>query len=188
MIALFHAAQQIQNFLQSQNWEFCFIGGIALQRWGEPRMTQDIDISLITGFENVEQYIDAFLDFLPARIEHPKEFAFKSRVLLLKTQAGIGVDIALAGLPFEQNIIDRGSFFRFLEDCNLYTCSAEDLIVMKAFAERGKDWEDVRGIIIRQNNSLDWEYILNHIQPLADIKEAPGIIDQLEKLKNELGG
>src|SRR5438552_3575923 len=31
-------------FCQEQGWRFCIIGGLALQRWGEPRLTRDIDI------------------------------------------------------------------------------------------------------------------------------------------------
>ena len=34
---LLEAAQEIQQFCQSRNWRFCFIGGIAVQRWGEAR-------------------------------------------------------------------------------------------------------------------------------------------------------
>ena len=50
MKALFHLAAQVQDIFLAQKWRFCFIGGIALQRWGEPRVTVDVDISLLTGF------------------------------------------------------------------------------------------------------------------------------------------
>ena len=87
VIGLFQAAQKIQTFIQSNEWEFCFIGGIALQRWGESRLTVDIDISLLTRFKNEDQYIDAFLDFLTSRVDDPKTFALQHRVLLLKTES-----------------------------------------------------------------------------------------------------
>jgi hypothetical protein len=45
------AAEEIQGFLQKHNWRFCIIGGVAIQRWGEPRMTRDVD--LLTGIEPV---------------------------------------------------------------------------------------------------------------------------------------
>ena len=35
------AAEQVQAFCQQQGWRFCFIGGVAVQRWGEPRLTQE---------------------------------------------------------------------------------------------------------------------------------------------------
>jgi hypothetical protein len=40
------AAGEIQAFCQKQGWRFCFIGGVAVQRWGEPRLTQDVDLTL----------------------------------------------------------------------------------------------------------------------------------------------
>jgi hypothetical protein len=43
------AAGEVQSFCQSQGRKFCFIGGVALQRWGEPRLTQDVDLTLLIG-------------------------------------------------------------------------------------------------------------------------------------------
>ena len=76
-----------------------------------------------------------------------------------RARSGVGLDIALGGLPFEQSVVERSSLFAFPPDTRLRTCSAEDLIVMKAFAARPKDWLDVEGIIIRQMGTLDWQYI-----------------------------
>jgi hypothetical protein len=55
------AAGEVQSFCKSQGWRFCFIGGVALQRWGEPRLTQDVDLTLLTGFGNEEKFVDALL-------------------------------------------------------------------------------------------------------------------------------
>jgi hypothetical protein len=44
------AAEQVQAFCLQHDWLFCFIGGIAVQRWGEPRLTQDADLTLLTVF------------------------------------------------------------------------------------------------------------------------------------------
>jgi len=43
------AAGQIQRLCQERGWRFCFIGGVAVQRWGEPRLTQDVVIRVIRG-------------------------------------------------------------------------------------------------------------------------------------------
>ena len=67
----------------------------------------------------------------------------------------------------------------------LRTCSAEDLVVLKAFAGRGQDWVDVERIIVRQTGKLDWNYIREQLQPLAELKEMPDILDQLERRRVE---
>jgi len=43
---LFTAAKEIQEYIHAQEWDFCFIGGLAVLRWGEMRMTQDVDLRL----------------------------------------------------------------------------------------------------------------------------------------------
>jgi len=67
----------------------------------------------------------------------------------------------------------------------LRTCSAEDLVVLKAFAERGQDWVDVERIIVRQTGKLDWNYIGEQLRPLAELKGKPDILDQLERRRKE---
>ncbi len=56
---------------------------------------------------------------------------------------------------------------------------------MKAFAARTKDWMDVEGIITRQAGKLDWTYIRNQLGPLVTLKEAPEILNDLEKKRLE---
>ncbi len=48
---LLEAAEDIQNFCVSHQWRFCFIGGIAVQHWGEARLTRDADLTVFTSKE-----------------------------------------------------------------------------------------------------------------------------------------
>lgn len=181
MNAVIEAAADLQAFCDARAWRSCFIGGVAVQRWGEPRETVDVDLSLLTGFAGEEVYIDALLQRYQARVPDAAAFARVNRVLLLAAESGVGLDIALAGLPFEQRAIERATSFLFPPDVPLRTCSAEDLIVLKAFADRPKDWVDVEGIVIRQAGRLDWPYVREHLEPLVALKEAPEILDRLER-------
>ena len=49
MIGIFAAALELREFCDAQGWESCFIGGIAVQRWSQARITRDVDITLLTG-------------------------------------------------------------------------------------------------------------------------------------------
>ncbi len=93
--------------------------------------------------------------------------------------------MALAGLPFEVLMVQRSSFFDYPPKIALRTCSAEDLVVLKAFAGRGQDWVDVELIIVRQTGKLDWNYIREQLRPLAELKDSPEILDQLERRRTE---
>ncbi len=188
MNSLFQAGLELQQFIMGKKWPFCFIGGLAVIRWGEIRMTQDIDLSLLTEFRNEETYIHALLEKFTSRIPDPIDFARKNRVLLLSASNGVSVDISLSGLPFEKQMIKRATLFPFSSECSLITCSAEDLVVLKTFADRARDWTDVEGIIMRQGNSLDVDYIIKELTPLCDLKEAPEIVDKLQKLIKHFQG
>lgn len=51
----------MNRWRQLQAWRFCLIGGLALLRWGEPRETVDVDLTLLTGFDNELPFIQALL-------------------------------------------------------------------------------------------------------------------------------
>lgn len=179
---LFEVAKQVQIFLDAREWRSCVIGGVAVQRWGEPRLTRDVDVTLLTGLGDEEKYVDEILKHFASRISDAREFALTRRVMLLMSADGTGIDLALGGLPFEENAVERSSYFEFYPGMTLRTCSAEDLIVMKAFAGRDNDWGDVKSIIARQE-SLNWKLIYSELEPLCELKGAPELVTRLKTLQ-----
>jgi hypothetical protein len=184
MIDLITEAHRFQALCLSLNWEFCFIGGLAVQHWGEPRLTRDVDVSVLTGFGPEADFISAILNVYNARLPDAKEFAQRHRVLLVQTSSGVDFDISLAALPFEEEMIRRSALVEYLPGIELRICSAEDLIVLKCFANRSQDWQDVNSIIERQEGkNLDWHYIVTRLSPLVEVKEDPQILVRLDNLR-----
>lgn len=150
-------------------------------------MTMDVDLSLLTGFGEEEAFVDELLRHYAGRLPEAKDFALQNRVLLLRHTSGVGIDIALAALPFEESAVGRSVMIEMEPGYSVRLCTAEDLIVMKAFANRVIDWHDVRGIIVRQGlGKLDWSYIKKELMPLCEAKEQPEIMDRLESLRKEV--
>ncbi len=50
MNGLFDAAKEVCEFFASRQWSFCVIGGLAVQQWGEPRVTLHVDLALLTDW------------------------------------------------------------------------------------------------------------------------------------------
>lgn len=134
MITIFQTAFELQDFCDRRGWSSCFIGGIAVQRWGQARVTRDVDIALLTGFGGEDSFIGPLLAQYAPRNTGAAQFARRSRVLLLRSSSGIG--ISLGGLPFEHLVVRRAALFEFAPGLDLRICSAEDLMVMKLFASR----------------------------------------------------
>jgi len=179
---LLFAAVRVQSMLLERGWRFCFIGGIAIQRWGNPRFTRDIDLTLLTGFGSEEGFIEQLLKELLPRREDAREFALMHRVLLARTSEGVDVDIALGALPFEERTVARATPWEIREGLTLTTCSAEDLLTHKVFAGRGVDWGDAEQILIRQYGTLNLAQVRKELQPLLELKGQPDAMVQLDGL------
>jgi hypothetical protein len=91
------AAVEVQSFCQRRGWKCCIIGGLAVVRWGNPRFTQDVDLTLVTGFGNEESFVDALLaEYIPRRA------SFR------RAEYSKGVDMVLGGEPNAYYMLSRG--------------------------------------------------------------------------------
>lgn len=158
-----------------------------MNRWGEPRYTQDADATVLTEFVHDDKLVDLLLANFQARREDAREFALRARVLLLFASNGTPLDVALGALEFEKNSIRRSSPWKYAENVSIVTCSAEDLVVHKAFASREVDWLDVERILQRQGASLNVRQIMAELNPLVEIKEDPTILLRLKTLMQKRG-
>ena len=170
MNKLLEAAGEVCAFMAERNWKFCIIGGLAVQQWGEPRTTLDADFTLLTGWGREESFVGEILEHFESRFEGTREHALSRRVLLVRASNGVGIDIALGALPFEEAMIERAAPVDFSAEFRLPCCTAEDLFIMKVFAGRPRDWQDAESVAVRRKN-LDSEYILGHLKLLCDLRD-----------------
>jgi hypothetical protein len=186
MNRLFASALRIQQVCDAEGWRSCVIGGLAVQRWGEPRLTQDVDVSLMTGFGTEQAFVDRLLEKFEGRRADARAFALQYRVLLLVDDDDVPVDVSLGAMPFEDRAITRASEYDIAGGIGLRTCSAEDLIVFKAFAGRPQDWLDIEGILDRQRGRLDIKLVWDELLPLLELKDDVETAERLRTLiKNQ---
>lgn len=187
MNKLVAAAQQVQATLDAAKLPFCFIGGFAAQRHAEPRVTRDVDVSILTGLGNEPYVIDTMLAAFSPRRDDARAFAERYRVLLLKTADDIGIDATLTALPFEAEIIARSSLFEFVPGVFLRTCGAEDFLVMKLFAGRPIDWRDVEMTLRRhRHGTLDLAVVRERVAPLLAAKDDCESLGEFERIARKV--
>ena len=183
MNKLVAAAQAVQRVLDAASLPFCFIGGFAAQRHAEPRVTRDVDVSILTGLGNEARVIDTMLAAFAPRRDDARAFAERYRVLLAKTIDDIGIDATMTALPFEAEIIERSTPFEFAPGICLRTCSAEDFLVMKMFAGRPIDWRDVEMTLRRHRaGGLDLAAVRERVTPLLAAKDDTESMAEFERL------
>ena len=146
-------------------------------------MTRDVDLTLLTGFGGERAFINALLGCYASRISDAATFALQHRVLLLRAPGGVGIDISLGALRYEERVVSLATEFAFEPGISLRTCSAEDLIILKLFALRALDVHDAEGVAIRNKDRLDWDYIAQELQALAEAKDDPGFLRSLDRIR-----
>lgn len=186
MKELFSAGATAVAALKESGIDACIIGGLAVARWGEPRFTADVDLVAMTARSRDGEAVDLLLRLFKPRISDARAFALAHRVLLLETLQGVPIDVSLGALEFEREMIGRSSEWS-VDGCSpIRTCAADDLLVLKAFAGREKDWGDVRGIIQRQGAAIDRHAVLERLSPLAELTERTDAVVALQKLLRDL--
>jgi hypothetical protein len=165
----------------------CVIGGLAVQRWGEPRFTQDADLTVLAPLGSEAELVDALLLRFQPRAPDAKRHALDRRVLLLRASNRVSLDVSLAATPFEEDVMDRASSWRDIEGVPLVTCSAEDLVIYKLVAGRPGDIQDVIGIVGRQAQKLDAARIRHWGAQFAELKEDPDLLRPFDAARRSAG-
>ena len=70
---------------------------------------------------------------------------------------------------------------------SLPICTAEDLIIHKVLARRDKDLADIKGIIRRNIEQLDTEYIRGILKQFEEALDVNFLLNTFEKMSSKSG-
>lgn len=176
--------QDITAILDENHIEYMIIGGLANAKWGYPRSTLDIDITIWISDDKIKNFISLLANKYTLLVENPLEFISETRVLPINGPKNQRIDLIFGSLPFEKSAIDRAVKIQIGKTAVNF-CTAEDLILSKIISDRPKDLEDARGILKFQKGTLDYDYLEPRITELANLLEKPDIKQQWENWKGE---
>ena len=162
---------------------FMLIGGQAVLLHGEPRLTQDIDVTLGVAPDRLRDVLDVCeasrLRPLP---DVPQRFVAETFVLpAAATETGIRVDFIFSSTPYESQAIARAVNVKVGSE-RVPFASAEDLILHKLFAGRPRDLEDAAGVVRRKGPQLDWNYMRRWAREFSAIAGRENLPTRLEEL------
>lgn len=177
----FETAWQLHRFLIEREIPYAIIGGIAVQRWGQPRLTRDVDLTIQLPAGREEPILREILRAFPGRMDDALQFALVHRVLPVRLPGGSEADITL-GLPgYEEHVIARAVDYDLGGERTVKLCSAEDLIIHKAVAGRPQDLMDIEGIVARQRDRLDLAYLRRWLVELSTLLDDPEVAQRFER-------
>ncbi|MGH7573976.1 MAG: nucleotidyl transferase AbiEii/AbiGii toxin family protein [Longimicrobiales bacterium] len=173
--------------LDSRALPFMLIGGQAVLVHAEPRLTQDIDVTLGASPDRLQDVLDtcAALDLrvLPDNIE---AFARKTFVVpAAETETGIRIDFIFSTTPYEANAIGRAVLVPVVGRPVPFA-AAEDLVLHKLFAGRPRDIEDAKSVVRRKGDQLDWEYLERWARAFAEIPGRENMPEEIDQLRSDV--
>ena len=175
----------ITRELRTRDIPFMHVGGQAVLLHGAPRLTQDIDVTLARGPDDIAAIEAACtaLDLEPL-VEDLASFARETFVCPLRdSTTGIRVDLILSTTPYEHAAIARAVEVDIGGEAVPFA-SAEDLVLLKLFAGRERDLEDARSVVARQGARLDWRYLDYWAASFAAIPGREELPDRLQALRD----
>lgn len=175
--------EKTARVLDKNKIPYMVIGGQALLRYGAPRLTEDVDITLGVDCEKSPELINAVreIHLIPVK-EATDTFIRKTNVLpCVDEKTGIRVDFIFSFLSYEREAIRRGKKV-LIGNCRVNFASAEDLIIHKIFAGRPRDLEDVKSILDKQNKKLDLSYIRKHLREFSKMEGYKDILEKFQKI------
>lgn len=164
---------RIAQSLDARAIPYMIIGGQAVLLYGEPRLTQDIDITLGVGPERWSAILELVAEQgWQVLVETPETFVRQTMVLpCLDSQSGTRLDFIFSQSSYEQQALDRAQQVKVGKTLVRYA-SVEDLIIHKIIAGRPRDLEDVNGILLKNPNA-DRKYIRRWLKEFQSSLEEP---------------
>lgn len=163
--------------------EYAVFGGVAVAVWGEPRLTQDIDIKVLLSRDEAEKLLNALGTEYKPFWDNPLEMLKKNGILFVHDTYGVRIDIHLSDTLFDHKVIDRATRIEIEPGTTIMICSAEDLIIYKMLSTRASDSRDFEGIIDYQGDTLDDQYIIDWLKQFEAALDNSTLIDTYKKMR-----
>ena len=176
----------LSKVLRKHSISYMVIGGQAVLLYGEPRVTRDIDITLGVDAGHLDEVLDVARELslrtLPGEV---RKFVHQTMVLpCLHEDTGIRVDFIFSFTPYETQAIQRSNRVP-IQGTDVCFASPEDLIIHKMFAGRPRDMEDVRSILLR-NDDVDIPYIQSWLDEFDTSTGEKGFRKRFEEVQAQL--
>lgn len=176
------AAARLVEAFEAGNIPYMVVGSLSSSYYGIARSTYDADIVVAAPLTDVQRAVVAMGDDF--RIE--SQLTFESltgttrRVIRIRDSSFVIELFQLSQDPFDRQRFERRTPVPLpMMNRPVFVPTAEDVIIMKLKWGRGKDIEDVRGVIAVQSDALDWDYI-------QEWTARHGTLTQLTEIRNSI--
>ena len=178
--------KNIAQHLDQQQIAYMIIGGQAVLLYGRPRLTRDIDITLGVDTDKFALIQGVYKNLkLKPLVENPQDFARSTKVLPTEEpESKVRVDFIFSFTPYEAQAIKNAKQV-IIEDYPAKFASCEDVIIHKMIAGRAIDEEDIKSILARNKDAINFKYIEKWLSEFGKIAEHEDILARFNSLLKE---
>ncbi|MEK7449227.1 MAG: nucleotidyltransferase [Planctomycetota bacterium] len=177
LINLFH---KVIDFLEKHQIEYVLIGGLAVDVWGLPRKTNDIDAVILSTPDHYDEFL-----------RQAKRAGFQGESQKLQMQLNkmgmcrlnyqrLHADFIMGYSNFEKEVFLRKRKVS-LFGRKVWVASPDDIILYKILAAREIDKADIKNIIIAQGKNLDKAYLRSRVKLMQHELNRFDMVKTLEK-------
>ena len=170
-------------YLDQQKIPYMIIGGQAVLLYGRPRLTRDIDITLgidTDKYESIEKMCNKLK--LKILVEKPQDFARDTKVLPAEEpDSKVRVDFIFSFTPYEEQAIKNAKQV-LIDDYPVRFATCEDIIIHKMVAGRAIDEEDVKSILTKNKDIIDFKYTEKWLSEFGKITGHEEILERFNSL------
>lgn len=152
--------QKTISILEKEKIPYMLVGGLAVNYFGQPRFTADIDLVITIDVKKTPKLIDILKKNKYIFPEETLRILIKaSNVFQVTDPSGIyRIDFWIPKTNFEKNAFER-KIPKKWHNKTIYLPTPEDLLLFKIIAGRAKDLIDIEGVMERQKGKLDKKYL-----------------------------
>ncbi len=180
--------RHVLKVLEEMGITYMVVGSVASSAYGEPRLTQDIDIVVSLTADDAEPLARAFpIPDYYVSLEAVKEaIACGGQFNVIHPGSGNKIDfmMAIRG-PWGRQQLSRRQRVRIFPDTEGYTASSEDIIIskMEYYRQGGseKHLRDITGIVKVSGQDVDCKYIADWAEKLGLSEIWRAILRRVEK-------
>lgn len=160
---------RIDKFCSENSLKYVIIGGAAVIYYGYFRTTHDIDLTVISNLEDINNIHNKIKSKYNILVRDSLEFFSKNFVLPCRDKVtNLRIDFSAGLTEFDKEVIKRRIRKPFGKS-EVFFCSLEDLIIYKLFAARPQDLVDAQTLLEKNKDSIDKDYLIKTCEKFVEL-------------------
>lgn|GEM_PF-702390 len=164
MSAVIETVFEMDDVFDDLDVRYAVGGGLALQRYANPRVTVDVDLNVAVPFASTTAVVGALQSRGYRPTMPPQSWVPIAGVRFQREQSPV-VDLFFSFDQYHDTIMSNAVQMPFEtsgQKRSLLVLSADDLAVVKMSFNRSKDWTDIEAML-DSGTAVDQEYVSRHL-------------------------